>query len=300
MNKLFRFILLFIVSISLHFPASCQQTMVTHTLQDSVINTFFHELYAMHYGSGEKILQDYRDQDFPYFFMKINYHWWQNIAQDHTADHLFLLAESLEAASNFLKENEESISKDDLMLSHLLIQAFYVRMSLLESNYFDALMGIRKIPGTVKKSIGLAPVNPFHQLTAGLYLYGADWIKENYPLLTPFLIFIPEGNKDLGIDYLRSLTLSEYHLLRTESTYFLMKIYSEGEEDFPSAIHYAYQLMAMYPENLIYRSYLIHLLQQSGSLQEAKSEKKKYFELLETNTILTNDQKVHFRNIIKD
>jgi tetratricopeptide (TPR) repeat protein len=92
-------------------------------------------------------------------------------------------------------------------------------------------------------------------LGIGIYNYYADIIPEEYPIVKPFMVFLPSGDKKKGLEQLhRAAENAKY--ARIEAQYFLLQTYFLYEKDYLKARSLAEALHAHYPGNPLFHRYL--------------------------------------------
>ena len=92
-----------------------------------------------------------------------------------------------------------------------------------------------------------------------LYNYFAVWIPENYPILKPVLAFFPDGDKELGLEQLREVSLNAFYT-RIEAQVFLMQILANDKHDYVAALGFAQYLHEHYPNNPYFHRYFVRYL----------------------------------------
>ena len=92
-----------------------------------------------------------------------------------------------------------------------------------------------------------------------LYNYFAVWIPENYPILKPVLAFFPDGDKELGLEQLREVSLNAFYT-RIEAQVFLMQILANDKHDYAAALGFAQYLHEHYPNNPYFHRYFVRYL----------------------------------------
>lgn len=105
-------------------------------------------------------------------------------------------------------------------------------------------------------------------LGTGLYNYYADVIPDEYPILKPFMLFLPRGDKQAGIE---QLTLASQHAryASTEATYFLLQLSFYFEKQYVKALELAQYLHKKYPRNALFHRYVGRCLAVMSRWEEA-------------------------------
>lgn len=108
----------------------------------------------------------------------------------------------------------------------------------------------------------LAPTNHDIMLGTGIYNYYAAALPEKYPVLKPIMLFLPSGDKQIGILQLES---AAHHATYAdiEAKVLLQQIYSQQFENKPHEyLRISRELYESYPTNpLFHRRYATALLQ---------------------------------------
>ncbi|GBD06300.1 hypothetical protein HRbin21_00088 [bacterium HR21] len=101
----------------------------------------------------------------------------------------------------------------------------------------------------------LAPTNHDVLLGTGIYNYYAVKLPEMYPILRPLLLFLPPGDKELGIAQLRASARNARYAA-TEAKVVLLQILYDFEQNIPEALAVAEELLHQYPRNAYFHRYL--------------------------------------------
>ncbi len=105
-------------------------------------------------------------------------------------------------------------------------------------------------------------------LGIGIYNYYAEVVPDKYPVVKPFMIFFPSGDRKKGLEQL-DLAARYSKYAKTEATYFLMQNYFVFEKDYLKSLELAKQLHTRYPRNPLFHRYLGRCLVSVGFLSEA-------------------------------
>ena len=103
-----------------------------------------------------------------------------------------------------------------------------------------------------------------------LYNYYSVWIRENYPMLKPIMMFFKEGDKEVGLKQLKEVANNAF-FTRTEAQYFLMRIMATEENDIRSATFTSSYLHETFPNNAYFQRYYAKMLYTSGNRKAAES-----------------------------
>jgi tetratricopeptide (TPR) repeat protein len=108
----------------------------------------------------------------------------------------------------------------------------------------------------------LAPSNHDIMLGTGIYNYYAAALPEKYPVLKPIMVFLPSGDKRIGILQLEAAARSATYA-DIEAKVLLQQVYSAQFENQPhDYLRISQELYERYPTNpLFHRRYAVALLQ---------------------------------------
>jgi tetratricopeptide (TPR) repeat protein len=111
----------------------------------------------------------------------------------------------------------------------------------------------------------LAPSNHDIMFGTGVYNYYAAYLPEKYPLLKPAMMFLPRGDRELGLLQLKA-SANKARYAAVEAKTQLMAILYNDEKQPSEAVHYARELSRTYPNNPYFQRYLGRCLVQLGPL----------------------------------
>jgi hypothetical protein len=229
--------------------------------------------------------------------LKVNVAWWQIVSgynEDKYWNSIF---------SNQIDQTIKQISKSNLEIDKnryyfIILYAFRTRHDIFNNKYFSAVHHLNACINQIKKSFNKEEdFEPFY-LTSGLYLYfmAKAWI--NYPLMRPYLNLYPKGDMVKGLSYLYKIARSNDIFLKSEANYFLMRIFYDMEKQYDKAAFHAEYLLKLYPENIMYRYYLIKILEDSGKTEEMQKQIILYKKYIDKNNELSLIQKKYLIDML--
>lgn len=255
----------------------------------------FNYLYNFQFKSTDSIITIMLNK-FPTspwtYVLKSNYYWWMIISGDISEECKNNFYLSLNQSETVLKNK----SGNENLFCSILIYSYKARFELINKNYISALKQLKKYYATLSVSFGLEKDYNAFYLTSGLYNYFMNKAVSEYPLLKPFLFMFEKGNKSTGLEYLKLLSNLDDNILKTESNYFLMKIYYEMESDKLTALSYSNSLKNEYPNNFIF-NYYSHKIRNCKTTEN--EEFKKYKKRIISSNQLTKIQKYYFQYMLK-
>lgn len=106
-----------------------------------------------------------------------------------------------------------------------------------------------------------------------LFNYYSIWIREEYPLLRPVLMFFPKGDKELGVKQMETVATNAFYT-RVEATYFLMRIKAFELNQTFEALRWAEFVYTRYPNNPYFHRFYAQMLYTAGQFAKAEMVSK--------------------------
>ncbi|MHC1706268.1 MAG: hypothetical protein AB9842_01970 [Bacteroidales bacterium] len=225
-------------------------------IRNDKVRTAFYQgmltLYSFRFSDTYKICcklkQDYPDSPWG-FVLESNYCWWKIISGENNPEVRKLFFDALNQSE--IRTSKKNI--DESLYCRIIINSLRSRFELLNKNYLKTLLILNKSKRLVQQMDGKEnEYEPFF-LTQGLFQYFIAIAKEKTGFISYLLHY--KADKEKGLAFLNALTHTENRILRTESNYFLMKIFLEIEHDPVKAKPHADYLLTWYPENSIFCFY---------------------------------------------
>ncbi len=258
-------------------------------------------LYHFRFYDADSIIGQLEENHPSHYLSSIaraQYYWWKIISQPVNDQLKEKYLQNLLRAEDILTGNFPKNEPCFHDLFHLInVYASRARLDLMNQDYLRAIRHLSRSAGYIRLSLKKEDDFSSFLLTSGLYNYMAGHGEEAYPFFRIYTLRYPRGNKDKGIKQLEKAASGDNPLIRTEASYFLMKIYMEIEENYSKALPYARWLAETYPDNLIYLHHYYELLNQLFSSAIAGQVKSSFFQSLEENRQLNGRQVMHLRNL---
>jgi tetratricopeptide (TPR) repeat protein len=256
------------------FAAANYQIKAQDAKFDSIVVTGIKELYNIEFESAnntfQKLLIDYPNHPAGKFFIAM-IDWWRILLDTATDQYDELFNEKLE---NVISQCDKILEEDPDNVDALFFKGgsvgFRGRLSSLRDNWLSAADDGRIALPLVERAGELDPENVDVRLGFGIYNYYAAVIPEEYPIVKPLMIFLPSGNKELGIKQLKSIAVSGKYT-KYEAQYFLMTLYYNFEKDFHSAEGYSILLNEEFPNNPVFERWRGRLALKNNDLVLADS-----------------------------
>ncbi len=145
---------------------------------------------------------------------------------------------------------------------------FRGRLRAHRGNWVRAANDGRRALPIVRKAERLSPDNADIMLGKGIYNYYAAVIPDMLPWVRPFLIFFPSGDKEEGLEQLRTAS-KEGRYAGIEASYFLMQILYFNENKYREGFEISEMLYDRFPGNPLFHRYYGRFNVALGRWEEA-------------------------------
>jgi hypothetical protein len=218
----------------------------------------------------------------------INYYWWMVVAGEVNEPMKKKVLAYLDGMEQKLNKNEQSSGYRIMML-------YKLRFRLLYKDNFHVFKLLSEFNGIVEhgRQGSDCGMKDYTRLIGNLIDYLTLVLYEKYPFFSSMFINKEKPNKTVIIKEIQALTISDNLIIRTESNYWLMKLYLENELDYIAAEKYALHLVKDYPFNYIFSYYYASVLLKNKNFLLASEEIKRAMSFLDMNESLTQAQKAH-------
>jgi tetratricopeptide (TPR) repeat protein len=163
---------------------------------------------------------------------------------------LFHLQKAVELSEKLIKKNENDPEAIFFMLSSLANLAAWQADN---DEMMKAVNTARRAFPFMKKGMKQTEILPDFLFTTGLYNYYIEQYPDDHPLVKPFMIFFSDGNKKLGQQQL-DLCSKKAVFTAVEANYYSVYINLKHETRPEKALVTIEQLLAKYPNNLLYKT----------------------------------------------
>jgi len=216
-------------------------------------------LYNMQFEQAKAIFDEisrrYPDHPIAPFLKGLNI-WWNEIMLNlpntsHDAAFFAAMDAVIERCDSILESDPDNL--DALFLRGAAL-GFRARLHSNRENWFKAVLDGKRAIGDVREVGQLAPENPDYVFGKGMYDYYAAIIPENYSFAKAVMFFLPDGDRERGLEQLR-MAARNGQFIQTEAVYFLLQVHYLYEEDFVKSRQYASWLREQHPDNPYFHSY---------------------------------------------
>ncbi|MEX1139264.1 MAG: hypothetical protein WEF53_08005 [Bacteroidota bacterium] len=186
------------------------------------------------------------------YFFRAMIQWWRilsNIEDDSQDDRFYeMLEEVIDMCDATLEKKPDDITALFFKGGSL---GFRGRLRATRGNWFGAARdGIAALP-IVRKAHSLDSTNYDVLLGIGIYHYYAEIVPSEYPIVKPFMVFFPSGDRKKGLEQLE-LASQKAKYASVEAIYFLVQTYFFYEKNFQKALQLAKMLNNRYPGNPVF------------------------------------------------
>ncbi|GAA4303636.1 tol-pal system protein YbgF [Nibribacter koreensis] len=232
-------------------------------------------MYNFKFETAEKqfksLRRRYPKHPMPYFLLGLS-NWWKMVPsniRDTRYDATFMAY--MDTTITYA-ENHYDADKNNLEAAFFLSAAngFGARLQAERKNWRKAAIMSNRALDYLQKSRKANGLSDEFLFGEGLFNYYAVWIKENYKLLRPVLLFFPNGNKSLGLRQLQQVAFNGFYT-GTESKFFLMKIYANDAKNDAAAMSLAQYLAATYPDNPYFQRFFARMAFTQGNFPAVES-----------------------------
>lgn len=252
-------------------PARGEQDAYTMRGFDPRIQQGIDLIYNLRFAAAgrhfEAVIEAAPENPLGYFFRAM-VAWWRVLVDldDESHDEAFykLLQECIDVCDRRLEQ--DPLDFDAILFKGGAI-GFRGRLRGDRGEYLrSARDGLRCLP-LLKKSRQLEPTNKDILFGQGIYHYFAEVMPKKHPIIRPIMIFLPDGDRELGLQQLEEVAREGIYA-RTEAAYFLAQIHRLFEDDERQALPWFEELYARYPDNALFHRYAARLLVELGRWQQ--------------------------------
>lgn len=226
---------------------------------DSLVRAGSKHIYNLQFDAAEadfeKVVDSYPNHPAGYF-LDAMVDWWKIWLYKHTKryDDGFLekIDRVIDICDVLLEKNPDDINALFFKGGAL---GYRGRFYAIRKNWLSSASDGKKGLDILTECLKIAPGNHDIMLGVGIYNYFAEKFPEEYPFIKPFIVFLPSGDKELGVLQLRAAA-NHARYAAIEAKVALLQIYYQFEEDYSEALKVAEELSLAFPENPYFQKYL--------------------------------------------
>jgi tetratricopeptide (TPR) repeat protein len=240
---------------------------------DSLLVAGINQIYGIKFDDAEKTFSIV-ENEFPLHpagkFFKAMITWWRiavDLDNEGYDKHFYKqLEEVIDMCDEMLDKNPKNA---DAMFFKGGALGFRGRLLAIRESWFNAAMDGKEGLSLIIKAYQVNPKNVDIQLGFGIYHYYADVIPKKYPVVKPFMVFFPSGDKERGLRELENVAFNGRYA-KIESRYFLVTLYYSFENDPDNTIKYLNLLLKDYPDNPVFERYYGSVLFKKNDFVQAE------------------------------
>lgn len=263
MKKIFLLLLLFSIP-----------TFAQNSDFDSRVNEGIKQIYNIKFTQAEKtfrsVMADYPNDPAGRFFLAM-IDWWKILLDPDNESYDEIFFQKLE---DVIYQCDQILDKNPDNVNALFFKGgaigFRGRLRAFRESWLKAADDGREALPIVEQVSSLDPKNTDVQLGFGIYNYYAAVIPDEFPLIKPLMIFFPNGDKQKGIEQLKS-TAFKGKFAKYEARYFLMTLYYRYENNSIVADDYAKLLLDDFPDNPVFEKWRGRISVRLGNTKLADS-----------------------------
>lgn len=254
------------------FSGSSRSQSVGDPASDAHIRAGIDLVYNLSFDSAgaefQHVVAAHPDHPAGHFFLAM-VDWWRIVSDiGNTAyDEPFLA--KLEKVIDLC---DKRLDKDEADLTSLFYKGgalgFQGRLHGNRGDWIKAANAGRTALPIVQETYRLAPENNDILFGIGIYNYYAEIIPERFPLVKPFMLFFPKGDKQKGISQLRQ-SAERGRYANIEASYFLLQLLFNFEKQYAEALPIALRLNELYPNNVLFHRYVGRIAAATGDWERA-------------------------------
>ncbi len=229
---------------------------------------------------------DHPDHPLPYFLFGIST-WWQMMpdldgASEEIGDEFLAYMDSaIYMAERITKKDKENIEANFFLAG---AYGFKGRYHSERRNWGRSASAGRLALKYLDRTKGNENFSPEILFGDALFNYYSIWIRENYPMLKPILMFFKKGDKELGIRQLEEVATNAFYT-RVEAQYFLMRIKAFEQKNIYEALRLGEYMYQKYPNNPYFHRFYARMLYSSGQYNRAFEESEDILAKIESGKL---------------
>ena len=219
--------------------------------------------------------------------------WWQILSDlENTAhDERFfeIMARADYESSRLLRQKGDHA---DALIIKAIANGYIARQHANRDAWVTSLNQSRKAYNAYRYLLELQPELPDLKLAEGLKLYYSAYLPDAYPIVNTVSWFLPEGNREEGLRFLRAAADSSI-FAQAEARYFLGNINLLYEKDYGRAARHLEKLYRTYPKNGYYVRILVRSYFEMNAYEKALA-------VIESSLQRWANNNLPFQNVVRE
>ena len=215
------------------------------------------QLYNMRFAEADSTFQliENRYPSHPVGpFLKSLTLWWKILptltVKDTSHDRAFLkeMDEVIKRSKRLRRQDKKSFDAD---FFETAAHGFRGRLLSDREQWLRAAQDGKSAMDTIFDLEKADPENADLLFGVGVYNYFSVAVPERYPIVSPLMLFFPDGNKEKGLEQLRRAAY-DGRFVAAEAAYFLVQIHTSFEPDYGHSMEFISMLRERYPDNALF------------------------------------------------
>lgn len=282
MKKKYSVVILGIIAVLMSFKSYSQVPVVADSTYNLLSNIqvqldatdAINEMYNFQFDRSARnfglLKKKYGWHPLPYFLLGLNYYW-RMIPYNDSGEYDKEFTAYMDTSLYLSKRLYKGVNEIEGAFFLAATYAFKGRLYSDRKQWRKAASAGKNALKYLEKSRGHEDYSPELLFGDALFNYYSVWVGENYPILKPIMAFFPKGDKDLGIEQLKTVSTNAFYT-RTEAQFFLMRILSNERKDVQRALQISKYLHETFPGNAFFHRYYARMLYSTNKYQTAKEE----------------------------
>lgn len=229
-------------------------------------------VYNFNFPAADKILEPWK-KEYPehplWMLIDAMQMWWQVLSDledtSHDEEFFYRMKKTDYEAARLLRKNSKHA---DGLIIKAISNGYVARQYANRDEWLNSISSARKALSAHEYLLELQPELVDLKLAEGLKLYYLAYLPEAYPVVKTVSWAMPEGDKEMGLDYLKDAAQNAV-FARAEATYFLGNINYNYQDDYDQAATYFEELYRNYPHNNYYARMYVGSLYKMGHYRTA-------------------------------
>ncbi len=238
---------------------------------DSLVQVGANYIYNMRFDEAERcfnqVIKKYPEHPVGYF-LDAMVDWWKITIYRNTN---YFDKSFLNKIDKVIKVCDKKLEKDQFDVSTLFFKGgalgYRGRFHTNRKNWISAGRDGKEAYDILIRCLDIAPGNYDIMLGTGIYNYFAAAFPQQYPIIKPLLVFLPSGDKKIGILQLKAAAANARYA-SVEAKTVLLQIYYSFENNSNEALPIAEELWKKYPNNPYFERYLGRVFVRMGMLYD--------------------------------
>jgi hypothetical protein len=270
-KKLIILVICFLLSFSVSTTIADAQ-MFRDTISLRLLKTDIDCIYNMQFKEAGEICNKLK-QSYPghpiILLLQSMIIYWENYPLSPSSNECQLYENDLHTC---IKKCEKSDSSDEpeYLLSNLCARGMLLLYYADNDLSSKSISLVTSTYGYIRRSFSLTHTYSDFYFFTGLYNYYREAYPAAYPIYRSLAFLFPSGDREKGLNELRTASVSSI-FLKAESSYYLSSIYQSFENNFMKAFYFSRSLHELYPSNTEYWAYYIKNLLLIKNYDEAEN-----------------------------